>query len=294
MEGGCAVGELLAAALRHAAVGHQVFPLAASKRPVANCDRCRDADHDRQTCPCLLCHGLYAATGDPERIAAMLAAVPRPLLAVRTGQPSGVVVVDIDPGNGGDLAALIRRGLAPATAHVVTGSGGWHLWYRWPGRPVPCSAGRLAPGVDVRGDGGYVVIPPSTHPRTGRRYVWADRPRELVEMPSALVEACLPPSPPVPTNGEPVRPTTASAEGISYPDRLLSAHLDAVARAPQGRRRVTLYGAARGVARMVAAGAITTGAAVAALTKAGYDAGQSERDTRRAISGGFDAEGVTW
>ncbi|WP_239676732.1 bifunctional DNA primase/polymerase [Natronosporangium hydrolyticum] len=288
------MGDVLATALRHAAVGHQVFPLASSKRPVANCDRCRDADHDRQACPCLLCHGLYAATGDPERIAAMLAAVPRPLLAVRTGQPSGVVVIDIDPGNGGDLAALIRRGLAPPTAHVVTGSGGWHLWYRWPGRLVPCSASRIAPGVDVRGDGGYVVVPPSAHPRTGRRYVWADRPREVVEMPSALAEACLPPSLSVQTRGEPVRPATASAEGISYPDRLLAAHLDAVARAPEGRRRVTLYGAARGAARMVAAGAITSGAAVAALTRAGYDAGQSERDTRRAISGGFEAEGVTW
>lgn len=50
MEGGYAVGDLLAAALRHAAAGHLVFPLAASKRPVANCDRCRDADHDRGRC----------------------------------------------------------------------------------------------------------------------------------------------------------------------------------------------------------------------------------------------------
>lgn len=284
--------DLFTFALRHAAAGHHVFPLAASKRPMANCDQCRDTDHDRQTCPCLLCHGHYAASRDPARIRAMLAAVPRPLLAVRTGQPSGVVVIDIDPGNGGDLRALIQRGLAPPTAHVVTGSGGWHLWYRWPGRPVPCSAGRIAPGVDVRGDGGYVVVPPSTHPRTGRAYRWTGRHREVVEMPPALVEACMPPSPPVPTGVTSGAAATASAGGISFPDRLLAAHLDAVARAKVGERRVTLYGAARGVARMVAAGAITTTDAIAALTRAGHHADQSERDTRRAILDGFKAEGV--
>lgn len=51
----------------------------------------------------------------------------------------------------------------------------------------------------------------------------------------------------MPTNGEPVHPATVSAEGISYPDRLLAAYLDAVARAPQGRCRA-LYDAARGAA----------------------------------------------
>ena len=287
--------DLLAAALNSAGRGWPVFLLGRSKRPVANCDRCSDAGegHDRAACPCLLCHGFHAATTDPERIRAMVEAVPGGMLAVRTGEPSGVAVVDIDPRNGGDVRGLVSAGLTPPTAHVVTGSGGWHLWYRWPGRPVPCSAGRLAPGVDVRADGGYVVAPTSINPRTGRPYRWAagSERRGLVEMPPPLVEACLPPPAP-PVSAGTWSTSTASGEGISSPDRLLTAHLNAVRRAPEGRRRATLYGSARGVARMVAAGVITTGDAVAALTAVGREAEQTGRDIRRAIVDGFRAEGV--
>jgi hypothetical protein len=86
-------------------------------------------------------------------------------------------------------------------------------------------------------------------------------------------------------------PTTAG-RGISSPSALLAAHLDAIARAPEGRRRHVLYGAARGVARMVAAGALTPADAHAALYAAGRHAGQTDRDTRAAITGGFRAESV--
>ncbi|WP_308425657.1 hypothetical protein [Pilimelia terevasa] len=65
-----------------------------------------------------------------------------------------------------------------------------------------------------------------------------------------------------------------------------------MARAPAGRRRTTLYGAARGVARMVAAAAVTAHDATAALTAAGRAVGQPERDIRNAITGGFKDEGV--
>ena len=65
---------------------------------------------------------------------------------------------------------------------------------------------------------------------------------------------------------------TRRAGGISSPPALLAAHLRAVETAPEGRRRVTLYGAARGIARMVTAGAITEADARAALTAAGLAA----------------------
>jgi hypothetical protein len=70
------------------------------------------------------------------------------------------------------------------------------------------------------------------------------------------------------------------------------AHLDAIARAPEGRRRVTLYGAARGVARMVAAEAISRDDALAALTAAGIAAQQTPRDITAAITGAFRDEGA--
>jgi len=113
-----------------------------------------------------------------------------------------------------------------------------------------------------------------------------------VEMPPALIVTCLPP---LPTESSTPRTGPTQMQpggGISYPAKLLSAHLDAVRRAGEGRRRTTLYGAARGVARMVAAGAIEYAAAVAALTGAGRDAEQTEREIRAAIAGGFRDEGI--
>jgi hypothetical protein len=279
---------LLRNAIRYAEHGWPVFLLGRTKRPLANCDGCREAgsDHDPVACDCLTCHGFYAATTDADRLTAMCVAHPRGMLAIRTGAPSGTVVIDIDPAHGG----RVDPALMPETACVATGSGGWHLYYRHPGTAVLCSQGRVADGVDVRADGGYVVAPPSIHPRTGRPYRWTGG-RSLVEMPPALVEACRPTATTAvtaPTNLTQVR----SAGGISSPQALLRSHLDAVANAPTGKRRTTLYGAARGVARMVAAGAVTEADALAALTDAGYAAGQSEREIRAAIAGGFRDEHV--
>jgi hypothetical protein len=268
--------------------GWPVFVLGRSKRPVANCPACRDAgpDHDPAGCSCLTCHGFHAATTDPARLAAMLAKVPSGLLAIRTGTIAGLAVIDIDPRNGG----RIDRTLMTPTATVTTSGGGWHLYYRHPGGPLLAALpGR--PGVDVKADGGYVVAPPSAHPATLVRYRWAGR-RGLAEMPPALRAALAPPPAPDPLAALSANLPARGAGGISSPAALLAAHLRAVQNAPEGRRRVTLYGAARGVARMVAAGAITRDHAEAVLTAAGFAAQQTPRDIRAAISGAFHDEGA--
>lgn len=284
----------LSAALALADAGRAVFLLGRSRRPMANCAACRTAgpDHDRDACPCLACHGFYAATRDPGRIAAMLTAYPSGLLAIRTGAASGIVVVDIDPRNGGHLLP----NLMPPTACVRTGGGGWHLYYRHPGQHVPSRELPGRPGIDIKADGGYVVAPPSRHPTTGRPYTWVRR-RPVNEIAPALRAAALapaaPPSPPQPAPTPTSWTTTArSAGAISSPRALLTAHLDAVTRAPKGRRRRTLYGAARGVARMIRAGALTPTEGRTALIAAGRAAQQTDRDIHNAINGGFRDEGV--
>lgn len=179
----------------------------------------------------------------------MIALTPGGMLAIRTGAASGLVVIDVDPANGGleALDELVRRGLCPPTRYVHTGSGGCHLYYRHPGPHVrvPCSAGRLGPGIDIRADGGYVAAPPSIHPRTRKPYVWAAERPEIKEMAPALATACLPADSAPPTGVAAGRiPTLRSARAISYPDRLLKTLLDKVRNAPPGRTRVTLYGCA--------------------------------------------------
>ena len=279
---------LLTATKEYAAEGWPVFLLGRTKRPVGNCAPCRDADplsHDPAGCTCLTCHGFYAATVDINRITAMVDAVPGGLLAIRTGAASRLLIVDIDPRHGG----AIDHTLMTPTATVATGGGGWHLYYRHPGGTIPSRPLPNHPGVDIKADGGYVVAPPSTHPTTRRPYQWVRH--GVSEIPPALLVAC------TATTASPAPPHTAppdlhSAGGISHPDRLLAANLAAVARASEGRRYVTLYGVSRGVARMVLAGAISDSDARAALTEAGHNAGQSDREIRTAITGGFRAEGV--
>lgn len=125
------------------------------------------------------------ATTDPGTISGWWKRWPdaHPLLA--TGLASDLVVLDVDPRHGGDetLDALVRtHGALPETTEVLTGGGGRHLFFRHPGPAfrVPNSAGGvrpdgqvkgLGPGLDVRGDGGYVVAPPSGHV-SGRHYEW--------------------------------------------------------------------------------------------------------------------------
>ncbi|GAA2843525.1 bifunctional DNA primase/polymerase [Kribbella solani] len=299
------MNDVLTAALAAAGRGWPVFMLGRSKRPVANCNDCRDqandSAHDPAACGHLTCHGFYAATTDPDRVAAIVAAVPAGQLAVRTGAVarggSGLVVVDVDPAHGGwpSLSELVAHQLVPRTLWVQTGSGGVHLYYRHPGqevgsRPMPGRA-----GIDVKADGGYVVLPPSIHHRTRQPYQWGAGLGEPYEMPPALIHACLPPLPAeIPAHpAGPIRTTSKpGGGGISHPERLLDAHLDAVRNAGQGKRRTTLYGAARGVARMVAAGAIQRADAVAALTAVGQQADQTARDIQAAITGGFRDEGI--
>ncbi len=85
--------------------------------------------------------------------------------------PQGVVVLDVDPRNGGDtaLAKLTQQhdGL-PSTLVAQTGGGGHHIWYKYLG---PCR-GHLLPGIDLKASTGYLVAEPSQH-ISGRSYRWA-------------------------------------------------------------------------------------------------------------------------
>lgn len=85
-------------------------------------------------------------------------------IGIRTGEPSGVFVLDIDPKSGGDESLRqmwADHGCWPETYSVTTGSGGRHYYFEMPDFPVRNNAHRIAPGVDIRGTGGMVVAPPS-------------------------------------------------------------------------------------------------------------------------------------
>jgi len=95
-------------------------------------------------------------------------------IGVVTGEISNLVVLDIDPDHGGDASLeRLERRFQPlqATIEAKSGGGGRHLYFAHPGGIIR-NRTAIAQGIDLRGDGGYVVAPPSIHP-TGARYMWA-------------------------------------------------------------------------------------------------------------------------
>jgi hypothetical protein len=142
--------KLLAAALEYAEAGLRVFPLQPrGKKPATK-------------------NGFKDATTDPARIREWWAWKSDYNIGLVTGeQPAGwhLTVIDLDPDKMDGAPPVL-----PQTATVRTGSGGHHLYFRTH-EAFRNSASKLASGIDVRGDGGYVVAPPSVHP-TGERYEW--------------------------------------------------------------------------------------------------------------------------
>lgn len=131
----------------------------------------------------LTAHGFKDATTDPAEIDRWLKQFPDCGWAVATGETSGIVVLDIDPRNGGDPDLLDL----PATLASRTGGGGLHFFFCANGHAVRSSSNKIAKGIDVKANGGYVVLPPSIHP-SGKAYEWQDIDQPIADLPDGLVD----------------------------------------------------------------------------------------------------------
>ena len=164
------MSEILKAALRYAARAWPVLPcLAEGKVPLTP-------------------HGFNDATVEPARIREWWERWPRANVGVRTGGLSGIVVLDVDGDDGMESLRAIEREYEPLplTASVVTPRGGSHFYLAHPGVAIPSSAGKLGASLDVRGEGGYVIAPPSVG-AGGRRYEPDER-APFAPMPGWLLE----------------------------------------------------------------------------------------------------------
>lgn len=133
-----------------------------------------------------------------------------------TGRYHGIVVLDVD----GDyaLAAVQRQGALPPTLSALSGRpGGRHFYFRHPGGHIP-SIVALLPGVDVRADGGLVVLPPSLH-LTGNRYQWDPATAEhgLAPLPAWLLELIVAGAPD--EHGQPRLDVAAVLNGVAQGER---------------------------------------------------------------------------
>jgi hypothetical protein len=135
----------------------------------ANCSK-RPGKHPRTK------NGLTDATTDLQTIREWWKKWPSANVGVATGAGAGFFVADVDPDKGGkkSLSDLERRHeKLPETKTALTGGGGLHHLFKHPGVKIKNSESELGAGLDVRGDGGYIVVAPSKH-ISGKRYQWRD------------------------------------------------------------------------------------------------------------------------
>ncbi len=270
----------LAHALSAAERGLAVIPLSRTKLPALRSPH-RD---DPAAPPChgecgRFGHGVYDAATDPARIRELFAAAPWATgYGIACGlPPHHLIGIDLDTKSGtksGTNSSAALRELAlrhlftiPDTVVVLTPSGGRHLWLSGPPDVVvPNSAGRLAPGIDIRGAGGYLVGPGS---RTEHgEYVTAPGTAHLAPAacPPALLRILLPP----PRTHHPTPPSTGD-HGQGLVQFVLAAH--------EGQRNTRLFWAA---CRAYEDG--IGPALVDPLVDAALNTGLSEREARATIA----------
>ncbi|MBB1251758.1 bifunctional DNA primase/polymerase [Streptomyces sp. OF3] len=189
------------AAHQAAARGFHTFPIGRAKLPAIR------SPHRDDTAGAPSCrgacgrpgHGVHDATTDPKRLDELFDAAPYATgYGIACGRGTDPLLgVDLDRKHEGvdgvaSLASLAEQHgfTVPDTTVVATPSGGLHLWFVGPaGAPVRNSAGKLAPGIDVRGYGGYLVGPGSWTPKG--IYQFVER-RPAAELPDALLPLMLP------------------------------------------------------------------------------------------------------
>ncbi|MFI6285584.1 bifunctional DNA primase/polymerase [Streptomyces sp. NPDC051018] len=277
----------LAHALAAAERGLPVIPLSPSKLPALR------SPHRDETEPALCrgeCglpgHGVHDATTDPAGVRALFAAAPWATgYGIACGRPPHHLIgIDLDttesPGHTGtagsvadSLSALRDLALRhlftiPETVTVLTPSGGRHLWLTGPRDVVvPNSASRLAPGIDVRGSGGYLVGPGSVSAHGAYRLAPGTAELSPAPCPRALLRLVTPPA--RPRRPAHARPRPPHGQGLVH--FVLAAH--------EGQRNTRLFWAAcrayeNGIGDSLAD----------ALTEAAVHAGLTEREARATIT----------
>jgi hypothetical protein len=167
--------------------------------------------------------GHLEATTDPRKIHMWWKRWPDANIGVPPGGRSGVLVVDVDRPASLDTLE-VEHGQLPETRTHSTGSGGMHYLFAYPeGSGIRNSTGKLGEGLDVRGEGGYVIIPPS---RTKRPYEVLDT-LPLADAPAWLIELLAEPQ----REATKVRPiTTAPSVGVDGPPILQGSRDDTLTR----------------------------------------------------------------
>jgi len=265
---------LLDAALAYASKGWRVFPCGINKKP-------------------LLQDWPNKASSDPAQIRTWWAEHPEASIGLACGPDSGVWVLDVDspntlkPNRPDGFKSILQleeqHGPLPRTLSQSTGGGGAQIFWRWNRRDIHNSAGKIAPGIDVRGSGGYAILPPSGHP-SGGVYRWENN-LEPVEAPAWLLDLVCskekateqPPAPPVHTG-----------EGTPYGRKALAEELSTLSRAVEGERNDVLNRCSFSLAQLVAGGELPEDEVRTKLYDMARAIGLNYQESIKTIQSGFN------
>jgi hypothetical protein len=254
------------AALHLAKRGMAVFPLSpGTKIPMAGSKGFKDA------------------TRDLKRVCALWTKHPTANVGIATGAISGVWVLDIDAHHDGEVTLVEierRHGGLPLTIQVDTPNGGRHLYFRITqgSQGIRNSAGRVGLGIDVRGNGGSIVAPPSVL-SDGRQYRWhRNGANSFATSPNWLLEIAIPP-PPFQAKKQPL-----SGDVPRYVLKAVVNELIALERADEGARNDTLNRVAFVLFGFVLAGALPEDWARTELERRASALGLTIREARATIA----------
>lgn len=222
---------------------------------------------------------------------------PSALIGVPTGENLGGWVLDIDKHGERDghqwLAEMeALHGPLPETARATTANGGTHIFFRHVDGVRNRAA--IAPGVDTRGGGGYIIAPGSVM-ADGRRYAWIDHDGpempEFADAPQWLLDLVVSKEPP--KQAAPAEPYRHHrGDNAPYVERAVEDECHKAASAPTGQRGQRLFASACTLGEFVAAGALSRGDAEDMLMRAASSSGvlakDGERSTRDRIKRGLD------
>ena len=283
-------------ALRYARRGWRVLPLHTANDGQCSCAAGQSCDHPGKhpRTP----NGVKDATTDRTIIKAWWNRWPDANIGIATGRASGIFVLDVD-GNVGKASLKelqAEHGRLKKTVTVQTGKGR-HRYFRCDGARVGNSAGRLGKGIDVRGDGGYVVAAGSVH-ASGAHYRFVDgrgldeieiapAPKWLLDLVTAKGAAS---DEPVAVEIPPVPPAKLD-RARAYAESARRRELDRLAKAPKHQRNDTLNRAAFKLGQLVPYGILDAAEITQDLAAVARTIGLDESEIEPTIASGLKAGG---
>ncbi|MCC6491342.1 MAG: AAA family ATPase [Candidatus Hydrogenedentes bacterium] len=219
-------------------------------------------------------------------------------IGLPTGADTGIIVVDCD--EGADIGALDL----PETVTAITGGGGRHFYFRVPEKVrIGNSTGRIAPHVDVRGEGGVVVYVGSVHPDTGKVYHWAEglSPDEVdfAPFPEHLLPLLGGDGRPENGNADELKSEPGEEESppriikvadpLAYGEKALKNACEKIASAPNGSRNSVTNTEAYGLGQITKSCGLDFEAVYTSLVEAACEAGLPADEVHATVSSGMAA-----